>query len=97
MYTNLAEIPVPTGAQFLAPEFNSIQLSFSVRDHERNVKKSLVKQIVLSNSGPATVLPAQEVNYVAARYSLSGRNRVVLREAKEGSGTKYFVELLEGR
>ncbi|KAF6748273.1 acylaminoacyl-peptidase [Ephemerocybe angulata] len=96
MYTKLAEIPVPTGAQFLAQELASIQLSFSVRDHERNVKKSLVKQIVLSNSGPATVLPAQEVNYVAARYSLSGRNRVVLREAKEGSGTKYFVELWRG-
>ncbi|KAJ2929491.1 hypothetical protein H1R20_g7597, partial [Candolleomyces eurysporus] len=95
MYTKLAEIPVPTGAQFLGSS-QAIQLSFSVRDHERNVKKTLLKNIVLPPSGEAIQLPTQEVDYVAARYSPSGRKRVVLREVKNGSGTKRFVEIWEG-
>ncbi|RXW22263.1 hypothetical protein EST38_g3573 [Candolleomyces aberdarensis] len=95
MYTKLAEIPVPTGAQFLGSS-QAIQLSFSVRDHERNVKKTLLKNVILPPSSEAIRLPAQEVDYVAARYSPSGRKRVVLREVKNDSGTKRFVEIWEG-
>lgn len=57
------------------------------------MKKTLLKDIVLPPSGEAIPLPAQEVDYVAARYSPSGRNRVVLRDVKHGSETDRFVEI----
>ena len=57
------------------------------------MKKNFLKNVVLPPSGEVVRLPAQQVDYVAARYSPSGRRRVVLREVKNDSGSKQFVEI----
>ena len=59
------------------------------------MKKTLLKNVVLPPSGETIRLPAQQVDYIAARHSPSGRKRVVLREVKNGSGPKRFVEIWE--
>ncbi|TFK73084.1 alpha/beta-hydrolase [Pluteus cervinus] len=50
MYTELAELPYPTSAEFT--DQNVIRVSYAVRDHTQNIKRTLVKDIILTNTGP---------------------------------------------
>ncbi|KAF9449698.1 alpha/beta-hydrolase [Macrolepiota fuliginosa MF-IS2] len=93
MYTCLAEIPVPLSATFIDPDV--VQIAYSVRNHLSNTKKTLTKIIPLAAS--VTGLPLQEVGEVVAHtVSPSFKFRANLRESKQGTSTKRFVEIWSG-
>ncbi|EFI26935.1 acylaminoacyl-peptidase [Coprinopsis cinerea okayama7 len=94
MYTELAEIPVPIGGQFVGPDADTVEITFSVRDHELNLKKTVVKTIAnIQGEKPYVSPPVQVDSQVAALYSPSGKRKVVLREVNKKGDTRRVVEL----
>ncbi|KAF5342853.1 hypothetical protein D9757_014920 [Collybiopsis confluens] len=68
------------------------QLELSVRDHARNVKRTITKSIFLDT--PVTSTPPVEVlGLVSAVYSPSKEIRAVLRETGDDKDKKRFVEI----
>ncbi|EKM77251.1 hypothetical protein AGABI1DRAFT_122246 [Agaricus bisporus var. burnettii JB137-S8] len=91
MYTQLAEIPTPVAAAFLNDD--AIQISYTSRNHVSNTKKTLTKVVALNTHVP-TKSPLQEVGeIVASVISPSYDLRADLRERKEGTLTKRFLEI----
>ncbi|CAA7262322.1 unnamed protein product [Cyclocybe aegerita] len=102
MYTQLAEIPIPTGVQFTgnggpgndAQKPITIQVSYSARDHVRNTKRTLARSFVISGSNSITSTTLQDTPDVVAQIaSDSGKKRAVLRAVKSDKGTARYVEL----
>jgi acylaminoacyl-peptidase len=115
MYTQLAEIPVPTAAYFLnttatdgnygnfpftellTPSLGSgdqhgssiVQVAYSVRDHVRNVKRAMIKSIVISSEGSVIAsMPLQDqADIIAQVISPSRKLRAVLRNVKSGDSS----------
>ncbi|KAJ3506311.1 hypothetical protein NLJ89_g6942 [Agrocybe chaxingu] len=99
MYTQLAEIPVPTGVQFArnggngdAQKSITIQVSYSARDHVRNTKRTLARSFVISDTITSTILQ-DTPDVVAQITSDSGKTRAVLRAVKSDKGTIRYVEV----
>ncbi|KAH6912211.1 acylaminoacyl-peptidase [Coprinopsis sp. MPI-PUGE-AT-0042] len=95
MYTELAEIPVPVGGQFLGPNADAVEIVYSVRDHELNTKKTIIKTIANITEEKVFVSPPTQVDgQVASLYAPSGIKRVVLREVPnpKGGDKKKVVE-----
>ncbi|KDR78215.1 hypothetical protein GALMADRAFT_245272 [Galerina marginata CBS 339.88] len=95
MYSELAEIPLPSTAQFVTRHDQAgptvVEVSYTIRDHIRKCKRTVAKSIVFS--ADSTSIPAvtalHDVDVVAQLISSSGRRRAVLRKA---SGSR-FVEI----
>ncbi|KAI6003273.1 Alpha/Beta hydrolase protein [Pisolithus orientalis] len=104
-YTELAEIPIPTSAQFVASNSTTavIRVSYSVRDHERDTKRSISKTFTLTRpeSQPVdwTLVSStvyQDASDVQASVlSPSKKRQAILREIAEPSNgvKKRFVEI----
>ncbi|KAF8900475.1 Alpha/Beta hydrolase protein [Gymnopilus junonius] len=96
MYTQLAEIPLPTSAQFITrhdPDGSAtVEVSYSLRDHIRNSKRTVSRSIVFSSEASSipTVTPLQEVDPVVQLVSPSTKRRAVLRSRPGGS---RFIEI----
>ncbi|KAF8154267.1 Alpha/Beta hydrolase protein [Crassisporium funariophilum] len=105
MYMQLAEIPVPTATQFLITPGKGVgvvQTTYLVRDHVRNIKRTMAKSIVFStgesipNISP-TPTALLDTDVVAQVVSSSGRRRAVLRAVKvEKSKSCRLVEIWNG-
>ncbi|KIM37876.1 hypothetical protein M413DRAFT_448146 [Hebeloma cylindrosporum] len=97
MYEQLAEIPVPTAAQFISKGSGQdvVQVSYSVRDHISKTKRTMVKSLVYSYDGLSpTATPLQDTDVVGQIVSPSGKRRAALRSVKNSNGsTSRFVEI----
>ncbi|KAF9474522.1 alpha/beta-hydrolase [Pholiota conissans] len=99
MYTQLAEIPVPTSAQFIPsqdPGQTIVQLNFSVKDHDRNVKRSMSKNVVFpSGAGQlengAISTPLLDTDVVAQIVSPTKQKRATLRNVKRANGSSNRI------
>jgi len=70
-----------------------IQLNAAVKDHTRNIKRTVTKSIVLSGSESFST-PFQEIHEVVkSGYSNDGKYKAVLRETQD---KKRFVEIWDG-
>ena len=130
MYTKLAEIPLPTNAQFTTPSGENfpkglsylrftnplldgaksatVLVSYSLRDHARNVKRSISKSLVFSLPDPHSSDAQSQASVVATHFteeseivlqaiSPSKRKIAVLRKTKgDGSKASRFVEIWSG-
>ncbi|KAG2127690.1 hypothetical protein DEU56DRAFT_820074 [Suillus clintonianus] len=85
-YTELAELPLPVSAGFIG---DVARVTYSVRDHERNVKRSLTKTFTLDNQ--TTSHDSSEVK--AFTISPSKSRQAILREV---ANTNRFVEIWAG-
>ncbi|KAI6046609.1 Alpha/Beta hydrolase protein [Pisolithus marmoratus] len=104
-YTELAEIPVPTSAQFIESNATTavVRVSYSVRDHESNSKRTLSKTFTLTRpeSLPdewtlvSSTICHDASDVQASVLSPSGKRHAVLREVvdQSNSGKKRFVEI----
>ncbi|KAI5984636.1 Alpha/Beta hydrolase protein [Pisolithus albus] len=104
-YTELAEIPVPTSAHFIESSSTTavIRVSYSVRDHERNTKRTISKTFTLTRrESQATdwTLVSSTVSHDASDVqasvlSPSKKRQAVLREVADpgNGGKKRFVEI----
>ncbi|KAF4611949.1 hypothetical protein D9613_003766 [Agrocybe pediades] len=96
MYSLLAEIPVPTGAQFINTNGEHdtpvVEITYSVRDHVRNAKRTMTKSIVVPPNGGAVASLLQDVDIVGQALSPSGNKRALLRNLK-GSKTARIIEI----
>ena len=75
-----------------------MQVVYSIRDHARNVKRTMTKSIVISSKSKgsmSTSTPLQDLDIIAQVISSSGKLRAVLRSVKSGdsSGTARLVEI----
>ncbi|KAF7374165.1 Peptidase-S9 domain-containing protein [Mycena sanguinolenta] len=94
MYRALSELPVPTGAQFIN---DVVQVSSSVRDNVRDVKRSLSTAIFVGSQATAAT-PAVDMGDAVASFSAPPRTvcspyRAVLRETTE---KKRYIEIWAG-
>ncbi|KAK0216321.1 acylaminoacyl-peptidase [Armillaria fumosa] len=92
IYRELAELPVPVGAQFLqSANSNStgVEITASIRDHVRNAKRTISKSIYTSQGAVLSSLPQDISDVVLSSLSPSLKYRVILR-SKDG---KRFIEL----
>ncbi|KAF9074357.1 Alpha/Beta hydrolase protein [Rhodocollybia butyracea] len=88
-YDDLTAIPVPTLASLHG---NIVAVQLSVRDHIRNLKRTISKSILLDALNTTT--PSVEViGIVSTAYSASGNLKAVLRETGEDKDKKRFVEV----
>jgi len=72
------------------------QITYSVRDHLSNTKKTLTKIISLTANNQVA-LPLQEVGEVVASVVSPSYNlRANLRETKQGNSTKRYVDIWAG-
>ncbi|TFK33329.1 Alpha/Beta hydrolase protein [Crucibulum laeve] len=91
MYTELAEIPVPASGQFITSDV--IEVTYSVRDHVRNAKRTMSKTIVLSDSSSTSSHLHDISDIVLSVLSPSRKKRAILREIKSDSQSKRIVEI----
>lgn len=86
MYNELSAVPLPTTAQFISP--SSIRITFTVRDHVRNVQRTVAKVV---NPPDLNQTGFEEVpsEVVSTLISPSQSFRAVLRDTKSGR----FVEI----
>jgi acylaminoacyl-peptidase len=77
-------------------ESSIVQVTYSIRDHGRNVKRTMTKSIAISPTGSViTTTPLQDLDIVAQIISPSRKLRAVLRHVKSGdspTGTR-LVEI----
>ncbi|KIK66347.1 hypothetical protein GYMLUDRAFT_38158 [Collybiopsis luxurians FD-317 M1] len=87
-YEELTGIPFHTSALLLG---NVAQVELAVRDHARNVKRTISKSIFLDTgiSSP----PVEVIGVVSTVYSPSKKLKAVLRETGEDKDKKRFVEV----
>jgi acylaminoacyl-peptidase len=65
----------------------AVEITYSVRDHELNTKKTIVKTIANINEEKVFISsPTQVDGQVASLYAPSGIKRVVLREVGNAKG-----------
>ncbi|EGO20277.1 hypothetical protein SERLADRAFT_452969 [Serpula lacrymans var. lacrymans S7.9] len=93
-YTELSELPVPTSPQFVSSDL--IRVSFSVRDHQRNLKRSIQKTYFITPTSLSSSLSQDSSDIQASLISPSNARTAVLRELSEQSGKKRFVEIWAG-
>ncbi|KAK0237267.1 hypothetical protein EDD85DRAFT_836997 [Armillaria nabsnona] len=92
IYRELAELPVPVGAQFLQATNNNstgVEITTSIRDHVRNAKRTISKSIYTSQGAVLSSLPQDVSDVVLSSLFPTLKYRVVLR-SKDG---KRFIEL----
>ena len=66
-------------------ESSTVQVTYSIRDHERNVTRTMTKSIAISPTGSViTTTPLQDLDIVAQIISPSRKLRAVLRHVKSG-------------
>ncbi|KAH7882100.1 Alpha/Beta hydrolase protein [Phlebopus sp. FC_14] len=104
-YRNLAELPTPTSAKFLVSSSGctAIRVGYSIRDHERNTKRSVTKTFTLTKPASGDVPSEPIISSIvtqdspeiqATAISPSGKRRAILREVADQSGAKKrFVEV----
>ncbi|KAF8838080.1 alpha/beta-hydrolase [Paxillus ammoniavirescens] len=101
-YKDLVELPVPTSAEFISNTSTStaIRVSYSIRDHERNVKRNVTKTFILprqelaaDSSISTTTEESSEIQ--AFLVSPSRERQAILREVSDtnGGGKKRYVEV----
>ncbi len=74
----------------------AVEIAYSARNHVSNTKKTLTKIVPLTE-GPPKYFPFQELGEVVGyTISPSFKLRANLREIKQGSSTKRFVEIWTG-
>ncbi|KAF8438494.1 Alpha/Beta hydrolase protein [Boletus edulis BED1] len=107
-YRELAELPVPTSAKFINTIATSgvsvVRVSYSIRDHNRNVKRSITKTLTLGSPDLAISSPVMSstINHdspeiVAFLVAPSGKRCAVLREVPDANGAKKrYVEVWSG-
>ncbi|KAG2344168.1 alpha/beta-hydrolase [Suillus weaverae] len=84
-YTELAEVPLPVSAHFISGDI--ARVTYSVRDHDRNIKRNLTKTF---DDQCTTSHDSSEVKAFATSPSKS--RQAILREAN----SKRFVEIWAG-
>ncbi|KAJ6541002.1 Alpha/Beta hydrolase protein [Mycena vulgaris] len=95
MYRALSELPLPTASQFIANDV--VQVTSSIRDNNRDIKRSLSSSIFLGSEFTYSS-PAIDVGDVVATISAPAESvcfprRAVLRETTE---KKRYVEMWIG-
>ncbi|KAG1796099.1 Alpha/Beta hydrolase protein [Suillus variegatus] len=93
-YTELAELPLPVSADFVGGDVPRV--TYTVRDLERNITRSLTKTFSggFSSDHQTTSHDSSEIK--AFRTSPSKSRQAVLREVSNGTSTKRFVEIWAG-
>jgi acylaminoacyl-peptidase len=89
MYNELSAVPLPTTAQFISP--SSIRITFTVRDHVRNIQRTLAKVVSLPDLNP-TGFEEVSSEVISTLTSPSQSFRAVLRDTK----SSRFVEIWTG-
>ncbi|KAL4071637.1 Alpha/Beta hydrolase protein [Scleroderma yunnanense] len=99
-YTRLAEIPLPTAAHFIASNATSavVRVTYSIRDHERNTKRQLIKTFTLSRPESdwtilSTIVSHESSDIQASALSSSKTYQAILREICDSNEKKRFVEV----
>ncbi|KAG2113986.1 Alpha/Beta hydrolase protein [Suillus cothurnatus] len=94
LYTELAELPFPVSADFVGGD--AARVTYSVRDQERNITRSLTKTFLggITSDHQATSHDSSEVK--AFTTSPSKSRQAILREVANGASTKRFVEIWAG-
>ncbi|KAG1777970.1 hypothetical protein EV702DRAFT_968848 [Suillus placidus] len=85
-YTELAEVPLPVSAHFISGDV--ARVTYSVRDHDRNIKRNLTKTF---DDQCTTSHDSSEVKAFATSPSKS--RQAILREV---ANSKRFVEIWAG-
>ncbi|OAX35979.1 alpha/beta-hydrolase [Rhizopogon vinicolor AM-OR11-026] len=94
-YTELAELPLPLSANFIAGDL--IRVTYSVRDHERNIKRSLTKTFPLITDHEISYATSHDSSEIKAFATSPSKSRqAILREVTNGSTTNRFVEVWSG-
>lgn len=91
MYNQFSALPQPTSAQFLSQ--SSLRIVFSVRDHERNVKRVVTKSVSLPPPTISSTLEDVPTDVVLSLVSPSRSFRAILRDASKTGGSGRFVEI----
>ncbi|PFH52427.1 hypothetical protein AMATHDRAFT_74219 [Amanita thiersii Skay4041] len=96
MYTQLAEIAQPTSAEFTSPQ--SIRLTFSKRDHTRNLKRNLSKSVLITTpTEPVSTGYEDNDDIVLSLVSPTLSLRAILRETNKSTpNARRFVEIWLG-
>ncbi|KAG1834331.1 hypothetical protein DFJ58DRAFT_908669 [Suillus subalutaceus] len=91
LYTELAELPLPVSADFVSGDV--ARVTYSVRDHERNITRSLTKTFPggITSDNQTTSHDSSEVK--AFTTSPSKSRQAILREVANGTSTKRFIEI----
>ncbi|KAH7911153.1 Alpha/Beta hydrolase protein [Hygrophoropsis aurantiaca] len=98
-YRQLAELPLPTSAVFISPQSDVIRVTYSIRDHERNIKRSVIKSHFVASGENTSVPVSHEASEIVAfAISPSKARSAILREVagQNGSGKSRFVEIWAG-
>ncbi|KAF9461397.1 Alpha/Beta hydrolase protein [Collybia nuda] len=91
-YNELTGIPVPSSAQFLNRAANVIQITSTLHDHVRNIKRNITKSIDVNDLSSPQIW--QEIgDMIGFCLSPSGTRRAVLREVKAQTDTKRYIEI----
>ncbi|KAG1744589.1 Alpha/Beta hydrolase protein [Suillus paluster] len=95
-YTELVELPVPVSADFVGGDV--VRVTYSVRDHERNIKRSLTKTfpVITSDDQITSAITHDSSEVKAFTTSPSKSRQAILREVGNGTHTKRFVEIWAG-
>ncbi|KII84157.1 hypothetical protein PLICRDRAFT_57993 [Plicaturopsis crispa FD-325 SS-3] len=97
LYQELAEIPTPASASFLSR--NAIRLDLSIRDHVRNVKRSITKTIHVASEDNLISASSEAGDIVRSTVSPSGKRTANLRETADPNvpgSRKRYVEIWLG-
>ncbi|KAF7969092.1 hypothetical protein HWV62_28344 [Athelia sp. TMB] len=94
LYTELAELPLPTSASFDSSDV--INVSFSRKIHDRDAKRTISKTFFVTPSQIVTSDFRQEASDVqASAVSPSGARKAILRQTTDEK-PKRFVEIWAG-
>ncbi|KAJ8590553.1 alpha/beta-hydrolase [Rhizopogon salebrosus TDB-379] len=94
-YTELAELPLPVSANFVAGDV--VRVTYAVRDHERNIKRSVTKTFPLIPDHETTYATSHDSSEIKSFATSPSKSRqAILREVANGSSTKRFVEVWTG-
>lgn len=75
-----------------------VQVTYSIRDHARNVKRTMTKSIIISSKSKGSVvtsIPLQDLDIIAQVISPSRNLRAVLRNVKSGDSPSGGIRLVE--
>ncbi|KAG2146235.1 Alpha/Beta hydrolase protein [Suillus clintonianus] len=93
-YTELAELPLPVFAHFVGGDV--ARVTYAVRDHERNIIRSLTKTISGGITSDHHITSHDSLEVKAFTTSPSKSRQAILREVANGTSTKRFVEIWAG-
>ncbi|KAJ8488955.1 hypothetical protein ONZ45_g13762 [Pleurotus djamor] len=94
MFRRLAELPIPLRGSIFK-DSDVVQVSYSIRDHTQNVKRTVDASLVLASPENTIKASSQDVpsDVIASVFSPSDQVKIVLRESKDKEKTRRFVDV----